>query len=281
MSTRLIEYHHFNCLAFLPSHFNPLALFCILGVKSQYDNRLRSLRQEHEKLKLQYETRAVTKPESAVKSEGYTGRKMPTSAIKTLPNAMIKIRELEDEVEKVRTFYTKKIEDTVRKAEVQMRALKRGGGGGGGGVEGTEGGSGQDDGGADGTDNQGMKGSDEINDNDKNQSYQPGMEGLSTTHADQLLKVQTDLTAAQDEIKRLKMSHSENRPPNQVVDTSLYNHETLRAAEAELLKLQYMRENEGRLQKDRVKWQEMLEERAVKDERSEAERRYIIDSELS
>ena len=113
-------------------------------MKSQYDNRLRSLRQEHEKLKLQYETRAVIKPESAVKSEGYTGRKMPTSAIKTLPNAMIKIRELEDEMEKVRTFYTKKIEDTVRKAEVQMRALKRGGGSGGGGegVGGGEGGGG-------------------------------------------------------------------------------------------------------------------------------------------
>ena len=37
-----------------------------------------------------------------------------------------------------------------------------------------------------------------------------------------------------------------------------------------------MRENEGRLQKDRVKWQEMLEEKAVKDERTEAERRYSV-----
>jgi hypothetical protein len=224
------------------------------------------------------------KPESAVKSEGYTGRKMPTSAVKTLPNAMIKIRELEDEVEKVRTFYTKKVEDTVRKAEVQMRALKRGGGSGigGEGVGGGEGGggSGDGDGVAEGNESR-TKSSDDVGDNDKNQSYQLGMEGLSTTNADQLLKVQSDLTAAQDEIKRLKISHSENKPPNQVVDTSLYNHETLRAAEAELLKLQYMRENEGRLQKDRVKWQEMLEERAVKDERSEAERRYIIDSKLS
>lgn len=253
-------------------------------MKSQYDNRLRSLRQEHEKLKLQYETRAVIKPESAVKSEGYTGRKMPTSAIKTLPNAMIKIRELEDEMEKVRTFYTKKIEDTVRKAEVQMRALKRGGGSGGGGegVGGGEGGGGSGDGdGVAEVNESRTKSSDDVGDNDKNQSCLRGMEGLSTTHADQLLKVQSDLTAAQDEIRRLKISHSENRPPNQVVDTSLYNHETLRAAEAELLKLQYMRENEGRLQKDRVKWQDMLEERAVKDERSEAERRYIIDSELS
>ena len=41
-----------------------------------------------------------------------------------------------------------------------------------------------------------------------------------------------------------------------------------------------MRENEGRLQKDRIKWQEMLEERAVKDEKTEAERRYSTYSTL-
>ena len=134
----LIEFTTAPFFMILFSILNNLCSFS--GAKSQYDNRLRSLRQEHEKLKLQYETRAVIKPEIPVKSEGYTGRKMPTSSIKTLPNAMIKIRELEDEVEKVRTFYTKKIEDTQRKAEVQMRALKRGGvgvgGGGGGEVEG-------------------------------------------------------------------------------------------------------------------------------------------------
>ena len=247
------------------------------GAKSQYDNRLRSLRQEHEKLKLQYETRAVIKPEIPVKSEGYTGRKMPTSSIKTLPNAMIKIRELEDEVEKVRTFYTKKIEDTQRKAEVQMRALKRGGvgvgGGGGGEVEG------DGDRTTEGNDNQVIKNKNNLNDDndDRNLIHSIGTETLNTTHADQLIKTQSELTAAQEEIKKLRTTIStENRPPNYGFDTSLFNQETLRAAEIELLKLQYMRENEGRLQKDRVKWQEMLEEKAVKDERAEAERRYSI-----
>lgn len=35
-------------------------------------------------------------------------------------------RELEEELERSRAFYTKKVEDVQRKAEVQMRALKRG-----------------------------------------------------------------------------------------------------------------------------------------------------------
>jgi hypothetical protein len=36
-------------------------------------------------------------------------------------------RELEKEIERIRTFYTKKIEDVQRKADAQIRALKRNG----------------------------------------------------------------------------------------------------------------------------------------------------------
>ena len=35
-------------------------------MKEQYDHRLRSLRQEHEKIKIQYETRATTKVFSSI-----------------------------------------------------------------------------------------------------------------------------------------------------------------------------------------------------------------------
>ena len=245
-------------------------------MKSQYDNRLRSLRQEHDKLKLQYETRAVIKPEIPVKSEGYIGRKMPTSSIKTLPNAMIKIRELEDEVEKVRTFYTKKIEDTQRKAELQMRALKRGGVGVGVGVGGGGGAEGDNHRTTEENGNLIITNTNNLNDDDRSPKRSIGIETLNTTHTDQLIKAQSELTAAQEEIKKLKAISTENRSPNYGFDTTLFNQETLRAAEIELLKLQYMRENEGRLQKDRVKWQEMLEEKAIKDERAEAERRYCI-----
>lgn len=38
---------------------------------------------------------------------------------------MSHIRDLEEEIERIRTFYTKKVEDIQKKAETQMRAMKR------------------------------------------------------------------------------------------------------------------------------------------------------------
>jgi len=49
-----------------------------------------------------------------------------TKNIKTLNQAIGRIKELEDQIEKLRTFYTNKIEDIKNKSENQMRALKRG-----------------------------------------------------------------------------------------------------------------------------------------------------------
>jgi hypothetical protein len=189
--------------------------------------------------------------------EGYTGRKLVTSAIKTLPNAMIKIRELEDEVEKVRIFYTKKVEEVQRKADVQMRALKRGTGTGIVGVDGevTE-------------DGQVLKNENEneIDENNKES------EGPQSAH-DEVTTLRSELNAAREALAVLQ-ANTANSVITRQNESSAHSQDTYRAAELELVKLQHLRETESRLQKDRIKWQELAEERAVREERMETERRY-------
>ena len=177
-----------------------------------------------------------------------------TSAIKTLPNAMIKIRELEDEVEKIRTFYTRKVEEVQRKADVQMRALKRGTGAGTGtGVDGEVNEEGQ-----------AIKNENE-NESDENNKES---EGPQSPH-DDVITLRSELNAAREALAVLQ-ANTANSVIAKQCETS---QETYRAAELELLKLQYLRETESRLQKDRIKWQELAEERAVREERMETERR--------
>jgi hypothetical protein len=204
---------------------------------------------------LQYEARPALKPDVG-RVEGYTGRKLVTSAIKTLPNAMIKIRELEDEVEKIRTFYTRKVEEVQRKADVQMRALKRGTGAGAGTGTGVDG-EVNDEG-------QAIK-SENENESDENNKE---AEGPQSPYED-VITLRSELNAAREALAVLQA----NTANSVIAKQSETSQETYRAAELELLKLQYLRETESRLQKDRIKWQELAEERAVREERMETERR--------
>jgi hypothetical protein len=83
---------------------------------------LRSLRQEHEKVKLGYEERIKRLEEGTGGPAGGGGKK--GAAVKEAHPGRVK--ELEKELERVRAFYTKKVKEAERKAETQMRALKRG-----------------------------------------------------------------------------------------------------------------------------------------------------------
>jgi len=92
--------------------------------KGEHDRRLRSLRQEHEKVKTRYEDR-IRALEAAIKAAAVTtvgtaasmGGKGATSSsqgsgqvqYRTLTAATVRIRELEVEVERIRSFYTKKV----------------------------------------------------------------------------------------------------------------------------------------------------------------------------
>jgi hypothetical protein len=193
--------------------------------------------------------------------EGYTGRKLVTSAIKTLPNAMIKIKELEDEVEKVRTFYTKRVEEVQRKADVQMRALKRGTGTGTGtGIVGVDGEMTEE--------GQVLKNENE-NEIDENKKESEGPQSSD----DEVTKLRSELNAAREALSVLQ-ANTANSVITRQNESSAHSQDTYRAAELELLKLQHLRETESRLQKDRIKWQELAEERAVREERMETERRY-------
>ena len=101
--------------------------------REDFEMRLRSLRQEHEKVRTQYVNRIETL-ESAVSS---TPAKPPLSrsstpgsgdkgSPKTLAAAQARCKELEAEAERIRTFYTKKVEEEKLKGEAKIVALKRG-----------------------------------------------------------------------------------------------------------------------------------------------------------
>jgi hypothetical protein len=86
------------------------------------------LRQEHEKVKMQYEQRikdlqSSPTPSAAPNKSEATGGSGP---FKNLTAANAKVKDLEKEVERVRTFYTKKLDEAQRRADTQMRSLKRG-----------------------------------------------------------------------------------------------------------------------------------------------------------
>jgi hypothetical protein len=116
----------------------------LTDAKADFDLRLRSLRQEHEKIKAQYEKRiealetaaasSSTPVKAAAGSAGSSRGSTPGSgdkaekgaSPKTLAGALVRVRELESEVERIRTFYTKKVDEEKRKAEAQISALKRG-----------------------------------------------------------------------------------------------------------------------------------------------------------
>lgn len=94
----------------------------LLKARQEFERRLRSLRQEHEKVKLQYEERIKNLQATA----GAPKTEKTEGTARNLPAANLKIKELEKEIERLRVFYTKKVEETQRKADAQLRSLKRG-----------------------------------------------------------------------------------------------------------------------------------------------------------
>jgi len=102
--------------------------------REDFEMRLRSLRQEHEKVKTQYVNRIETlenavsstpvKPPLSRSSTPGSGEK---GSPKTLAAAQARCKELEAEAERIRTFYTKKVEEEKLKGEAKIAALKRGG----------------------------------------------------------------------------------------------------------------------------------------------------------
>ena len=81
--------------------------------------RLRSLRQEHEKIKVKYEDRIkALEAASADSAEGarslgsgklHSGSGSHPGQYRTLPAALARVKELETEIERVRAFYTRKV----------------------------------------------------------------------------------------------------------------------------------------------------------------------------
>jgi hypothetical protein len=112
--------------------------------KADFELRLRSLRQEHERVGTQYKKRIEDlegsnqekgdRASTRVSTGGSSSNSSPGSGnsggekAKTLAAANAKIVSLEEETERIRTFYTKKVEEEKRKAEVQIQAIKRGDG---------------------------------------------------------------------------------------------------------------------------------------------------------
>eukprot|EP01039_Chlorochromonas_danica_P004266 gene4266-4686_t len=99
--------------------------------QGQFDRRLRTLRQEYEKMRLQYE--AATSPEKRKPSPlttPATGSRATTQLEEEEEEEKgtkdQRIKALETELQRMRVFYTRKIEDLQRRYEQQIRALKRG-----------------------------------------------------------------------------------------------------------------------------------------------------------
>lgn len=100
--------------------------------KDVAEARLRSLRQEHEKVKLGYEERIKLLADSQHQQAADGAAPASSSSKKSKADASSaggvgKVKELEKELERVRAFYSKKLKEAERKAETQIRALKRGG----------------------------------------------------------------------------------------------------------------------------------------------------------
>jgi hypothetical protein len=110
----------------------------LTAAKDDYDRRLRSLRQEHDRVRLGYEGRIRDLEDASSSSVGVgalgtpakdsssdSKSSSPNGSPKTLAAANVRIRELEAETTRVRAFYTKKVEDAQKKAEAQIHAMKR------------------------------------------------------------------------------------------------------------------------------------------------------------
>lgn len=100
--------------------------------KEEHALKMRSMRQELERLKLSTQealkrnANASAGDTNETTSKSTSSSKSVISAIKTLPQALGKLKELEKELERTRTFYKKKVDDMGKKHALQMRALKRG-----------------------------------------------------------------------------------------------------------------------------------------------------------
>ena len=115
--------------------------------KEEMETRLRGLRQEHESVRVRYENRlrnltdelARARNSNYTSSEGVTSGSPPRNTQLLAPAASkqhlgesgdlaaanSRVRELEDELERVRAFYTKKVEETRRVALNQIAVFKR------------------------------------------------------------------------------------------------------------------------------------------------------------
>ncbi len=108
--------------------------------QDEHKLKMRSLRQELERLKAN--TQTVLKQQlqhsnnnHEEKSNNITGSNNVTSnnsnnstQFKTLAQASVRIKDLETELERTRAFYKKKLDENIKKYELQMRSLKRGNG---------------------------------------------------------------------------------------------------------------------------------------------------------
>lgn len=127
----------------------------ITTIKADYDRRLRSIRQEHDRVKLHYDEQIEQlmsqRPESTnvgininrssnkssnsfispIKKSSSTQVLSSTyapvgSSNTALQNAQNRIKGLEEELERVRTFYTRKVEEVQRRSELKIRQIRRG-----------------------------------------------------------------------------------------------------------------------------------------------------------
>ena len=97
-------------------------------VKAAGEKRLRALRQEYEKIKLQYDQKMSTEDRAratlAVAEEDVKAKHVERP--RTLTQAVAIIKNLETEIEKVRTFYQKKVIELQTRHKKAMVALKKG-----------------------------------------------------------------------------------------------------------------------------------------------------------
>ena len=110
------------------------------------------------------------------------------------------------------------------------------------------------------------------NESDPNNENNKESEGPQSPQDDVII-LRSELNAAREALAVLQANTANTLAVKQSESSSAHSKETFHAAELELLKLQYLRETESRLQRDRIKWQELAEERNIKEERTETERR--------
>eukprot|EP01038_Epipyxis_sp_PR26KG_P007352 gene7352-10023_t len=109
--------------------------------KESYELRLRSLRQEYERMKIQYDHQIQELQKQLLSqnnnkneekqvnnydmAEDEIADRKNISSIKSLPQALNRIKQTEEEMNRMRSFYLKKIDDNNKKYEHQIRSLKR------------------------------------------------------------------------------------------------------------------------------------------------------------